>query len=89
LEKLKFKDMARYTDQELLDARNKALRKRFEYWYETKRLRLDDVIQKIKGEFFISESTIMKIIKNQGIYKPLEEKQKYVQKSIFDEIKND
>ena len=73
--------MARYTDKVLFENRNEKLKKRFEYWYDTKRLRYDDVIQKIKGEFFLSESTIIKIIKNQGIYKI---KEAYRQTSIFD-----
>ncbi len=58
------------TKSELIKCRNAKLRKRFEFWYIHRRLRYDDVINKLKWEeFFLSESTITMIIKEQGYYK--------------------
>lgn len=49
---------------ELIHIRNINLVKRYYYWSEIKRLRLDDVLEILsKKEFFISEQTIWNIIK--------------------------
>ena len=57
-------------EKKLIECRNNRLRKRFNYWYVERRLRYDDVIKKLKWEeFFLSESTITMIIKEQGYYK--------------------
>jgi hypothetical protein len=48
---------------DLIRQRNESLVKRFFYWYETKRLRYDDVLRKLSTEeFYISESRIEVII---------------------------
>lgn len=48
---------------ELIKQRNDRLVHRFYYWYETKRLRYDDVLRKLSTEeFFISEARIRAII---------------------------
>lgn len=48
---------------ELIERRNKKLKERFNYLYNEKRMRYDDVIKKLSlDEFFISESTIDRIL---------------------------
>jgi hypothetical protein len=48
----------------LLQRRDQKLIRRFYYWFETRRRRLDDVLKILsQDEFFISEGRIMEIIK--------------------------
>jgi hypothetical protein len=51
------------TQKKLLLARDKRLRERFDELYKRKRLRLDDVLEKLEAEFFISQRTIRGIMK--------------------------
>ncbi|MBL4705440.1 MAG: hypothetical protein JKY54_13035 [Flavobacteriales bacterium] len=56
--------MPRRKDERLLDARNRKIKNRFDFLYNTKRMRFDDVINKLKWEeFFIEEETIIRILK--------------------------
>lgn len=49
----------------LIAARNKKICERFNYWSEDRRRRIDDVIQILsQEEFFLSETTIWNIVKN-------------------------
>jgi hypothetical protein len=49
---------------DLIRRRNEKLVRRFYYWFETKRLRVDDVLKKLsEEEFFITEERIMELIK--------------------------
>jgi hypothetical protein len=54
---------------ELVCLRNEKLVRRFYYWFEVKRLRIDDVLLKLsREEFFIEETTIMELLKeNQSL----------------------
>jgi|GEM_PF-2708870 hypothetical protein len=54
---------------DLIKLRDERLVRRFYYWYETKRLRYDDVLNKLSTEeFFISETRIETIItENQSL----------------------
>lgn len=48
----------------LLEARDARLFERWYYWTEVRRMRFDDALKKIcQEEFFISESTAMRIIR--------------------------
>jgi hypothetical protein len=58
------------TQKKLLLARDKRLLERFSELYKKKRLRLDDVLEQLEQEFFISQRTI------RGIMKAAEEAQK-------------
>jgi len=49
---------------ELLTKRNEALIKRFYYWFETKRTRIDDVYVILSREFFISSRTVENIVRD-------------------------
>lgn len=49
--------------QALCQARNHALHLRFAHLYHTRRLRLDDAYRTLAAEFFISERTVMRILK--------------------------
>ena len=51
------------TQKKLLQLRDKRLRERFDELYKKKRLRLDDVMEKLEQEFFISQRTIRGIMK--------------------------
>lgn len=58
-------------DKDLIKKRNKRIYERFNYWYNTKRLRYDDTINKLEGEFFISKLRIEAILrteKSKGVY---------------------
>ena len=50
------------TQKKLLQLRDKRLRERFDELYKKKRLRLDDVMEKLEQEFFISQRTIRGIM---------------------------
>lgn len=51
-------------DEELVNLRNQALCRRFYYWSEIKRLRIDDVFDKLsREEFFLSEQRIMVLLR--------------------------
>lgn len=51
-------------NRELIRLRNDALCRRFVYWSEIKRLRMDDVLMKLsREEFFIDEKRILHIIR--------------------------
>jgi len=49
-------------NKELIKQRNRRLKQRFDHWYHKKRLRYDDVIEKLKDEFFLTSSTIEKYL---------------------------
>lgn len=54
-------------DKNLREKRNKRIAKRFDYWYNKKRIRIEDVMYKLKWEeFFLSYCELKKIIKAQG-----------------------
>lgn len=56
--------MGRKRDGRLIAKRNKKLCARYYYWTEVQRLRSDDAIRQLsEEEFFISEATIMSILK--------------------------
>jgi hypothetical protein len=51
--------------QKLIANRNKKICERFKYWSEDRRRRIDDVLQILsQEEFFLSETTIWNIVKN-------------------------
>lgn len=61
-EQIKVKKRGR--DAELIELRNKRLLERFVYWYEVKKVRLDETLRLLsREEFFISEQRIWCIIK--------------------------
>jgi len=56
--------MPRTKNDRLLINRNQKILKRFDYWYNKKRLRYDDVLHKLsEEEFFLNEKTILKILR--------------------------
>lgn len=56
--------MAKGRDKELIELRDNKLFERYYYWSEVQRLRFDDTIAKLAHEeFFLSEQTILRIIK--------------------------
>lgn len=46
-----------------LDRRNLMIRNRFDHLYNTDRLRVDDCIEKLCGEFSLAKSTIESVLK--------------------------
>ncbi len=51
-------------NHELLQRRNRKLVERFQYWYNVKRLRYDEVLRLLsEDEFFISLSTVETLIR--------------------------
>lgn len=58
------------TQKQLLLKRDAALRARFDKLYKGQRIRLDDAIKKLEGEFFITERTIRAILKTDGATTP-------------------
>lgn len=59
--------MPKGRNKELIDRRDKALIRRYYYWTEVQRLRLDDTLRQLSmNEFFISEERIMAIIRTQA-----------------------
>ena len=59
----------------LLESRNKKLVELFDKLFNEERLRFDDVLQKLKWEyFFIEEDTIIKILKKYGFGLPTYQK---------------
>lgn len=48
---------------ELISERNQAIRNRFAKLYEVERLRLDDVFASLRKEFFLSQTTIERILR--------------------------
>jgi hypothetical protein len=51
-------------DQRLLEKRNRKIAARYYYWTEIQRLRSDDAIRQLaEEEFFISEATILQILR--------------------------
>ena len=56
--------MQRVRDHRLIEKRNIKLCARFYYWTEVQRLRADDAIKQLsEEEFFISEQTVLFILK--------------------------
>lgn len=56
--------MRRQRDNRLIEKRNKKICARYYYWTEEQRLRSDDAIRQIsEEEFFLSEATILSILK--------------------------
>ncbi len=52
-------------NKSLLSRRDEKLIRRYHYWTEVERLRFDDALRILsEDEFFISESLIMRIIRN-------------------------
>ena len=61
-----FAAMAKGRDKSLVDSRNIRIYERYYYWTEVKRLRFDDALRRLSTEeFFLSESRIMQIIRDQ------------------------
>jgi hypothetical protein len=59
--------MSKGRNKELIKKRNAALCRRYYYWTEKKRLRFDDTIRLLsETEFFISEETIIAIVRKQS-----------------------
>ena len=57
--------MRRKRDDRLICKRNKKICARYYYWTEKQRLRSDDAIRQLsEEEFFLSEATIIHILKN-------------------------
>lgn len=55
-------------DKKLIETRNAKIVERFTYWTEVKRRRVDDTMKILsEEEFFLSENTILKIIKERGV----------------------
>lgn len=53
-------------DTRLLEKRNKKIAARYYYWTEIQRLRSDDAIRQLsEEEFFISEATVLQILRRQ------------------------
>lgn len=53
-------------DSRLLEKRNKKIAARYYYWTEIQRLRSDDAIRQMsEEEFFISEATVLQILRRQ------------------------
>ena len=53
-------------DSRLLEKRNKKIAARYYYWTEIQRLRSDDAIRQLsEEEFFISEATVLQILRRQ------------------------
>lgn len=56
--------MRRKRDNRLISKRNKKLCARYYYWTEVQRLRSDDAIRQLsEEEFFLSEATVIGILK--------------------------
>ena len=56
--------MKRQRDQRLIEKRNAKIAARYYYWTEVQRLRSDDAIKQLsEEEFFLSEATILKILR--------------------------
>lgn len=56
--------MRRKRDSRLVEKRNQKLCARYYYWTEVQRLRSDDAIHQLsEEEFFISEATVLSILK--------------------------
>ena len=56
--------MKRQRDHRLIDRRNAKIAARYYYWTEVMRLRSDDAIRQLsEEEFFLSEATILKILR--------------------------
>lgn len=56
--------MKRQRDQRLIEKRNAKIAARYYYWTEVMRLRSDDAIHQLsEEEFFLSEATVMQILR--------------------------
>lgn len=56
--------MGRHRDNRLISKRNKKICARYYYWTEVQRLRSDDAIRQLsEEEFFLSEATVISILK--------------------------
>lgn len=56
--------MKRQRDHRLIERRNAKIAARYYYWTEVMRLRSDDAIRQLsEEEFFLSEATILKILR--------------------------
>ena len=61
--------MKRKRDQRLLEKRNAKIAARYYYWTEIMRLRSDDAIKQLsEEEFFLSEATILLILRRAQRY---------------------
>lgn len=54
------------TRRELLDLRNKHINERFNYLFSEKRIRYDDVMGILEKEFYLTEVSISRILKNKS-----------------------
>lgn len=58
--------MRRRRDNRLIEKRNAKIAARYYYWTEVQRLRSDDAIRQLsEEEFFLSEYTILQILRDQ------------------------
>ena len=56
--------MKRQRDQRLIEKRNAKIAARYYYWTEIQRLRSDDAIHQLsEEEFFLSEATVLNILR--------------------------
>jgi hypothetical protein len=56
--------MKRQRDQRLIEKRNAKIAARYYYWTEVMRLRSDDAIHQLsEEEFFLSEATVLQILR--------------------------
>lgn len=53
----------------LLEARNNALKARFQKLYEEKKMRVDDAVNILSGEFYIHPSTVNNVLNDYSHYK--------------------
>ena len=61
--------MKRHRDQRLIEKRNAKIAARYYYWTEVQRLRSDDAIHQLsEEEFFLSEATILQILRRAQRY---------------------
>ena len=61
--------MKRQRDQRLIEKRNAKIAARYYYWTEIQRLRSDDAIHQLsEEEFFLSEATILHILRMEQKY---------------------
>jgi hypothetical protein len=67
-------------------ARYRAIKDRFDQLYNDKRIRYDDVIRKLGEEFFISEHTVLRILKTDLPDAVLQDGTKLKQANLFEGI---
>lgn len=67
--------------------RYQAVKDRFEYLFNVKRIRYDDVIKQLSAEFFFSEQSIIRILKTDLPEQVLPDGRRVKQGELFDVAK--